>query len=134
MEITYGGGSFRSGVHDTIMKVAQYHDHEKTVVVNVSELAKEILSAVSNIVDCLATKNDLPHLQGSIGIPDFVTLEKNIVDQLKKWNVDCIDRFSRSNIELVKERVVKLAQEIGVEVEEAKTNQQKSSAPHHYAS
>ncbi|MDO8522954.1 MAG: hypothetical protein Q7S12_01550 [bacterium] len=105
---------------DKIMKVARYHDHETVEEVNVSELAKNILTAGSNVAGRYAYVKDFPRFECSIGIPDFVTLEKNITDYFSKYNADCLKRFAKRETEHTAERVKNLAEKLGIAVEESK--------------
>lgn len=103
-------------LNDKIMKVANFHNPELTVEVNVSEKARNLLGGVSAYVNELAIQNDLPHFQCSIGIPNFVTLEKNIVDYFNNYNTECLTRFAKSETSNVHARIEKLAKELGVDL------------------
>ncbi|KKU59692.1 MAG: hypothetical protein UX81_C0007G0002 [Parcubacteria group bacterium GW2011_GWA2_47_12] len=107
----FGGGARP----DKIMKVAKYHEHEKTEEVNVSELARNMLGAGNNVVEQYIRGKDLPHFQCSIGTPDFITLEQNIADYFSKYNTDCVKRFAKEAIEKIAFRVKNLAKELGIE-------------------
>src|SRR3989344_3932094 len=109
MEITHSGfgGSARP---DKIMKVARYNDFEKTVEINVSRLTRNLISAVTNIVVDFAKDHDLHHFQDSVGIPDFFTLEQNIINYFNKCNLDCVERFAKTATEQTTGRIRSLAE------------------------
>jgi len=110
MEIKSSG--LGGAVSDKIMKVARFHNAELTVEVNISELARNTLSAMSCLVDDFAIRNDLPHFQCSIGIPNFVTLEKNMIDYFNKYNADCVERFAKKETEAIADRIKRLSEEL----------------------
>jgi|SRR3989344_4718493 len=109
--VVIGGGE----LPDKMMKVARCHDNEQTIEINVSRLTRNLLSAVANVVVDFAKDHDLNHFQCSVGIPDFVTLEKNIANCFSEHNADCLERFAKEATYETAKRVKKLAQELGIE-------------------